>query len=84
MEEMILCEAQYNAGFPAKVMHYRYADQKKDKNGTVIREKMEIVKGRRYKVTKRVVEGCERNHAQSKKNPDVYGTYSKLLWKRVK
>ena len=84
MTDTILCEAQYDAGFPSKVMHYQYADQKKDKRGNVIREKMEITKGRRYDVAKRVVEGCERNHAQSKKQPDVYGNYKKLLWKRIK
>ena len=84
MAETILCEAQYDAGFPSKVRHYRYADQKKDKRGSIIREKMEIVKGRRYHVAKRVVEGCERNYTNAKKQPEVYGGHAKLLWKRIK
>ena len=84
MADMILCEAQYNAGFPSKVRHYKYADQKKDKNGSIIREKMEIVKGRRYNVAKKVLEGFEANHRKAKSNPDVYKGYAKLLWKRIK
>ena len=86
-QEMILCEAMQDAGFPSKVMHYRYADQKKDKNGITPREKMEITKGRLYNVAKKVLEGWERNHkiANSKAdNAPVYVNYKKLLWKRVK
>ena len=84
MADMILCEAQYDAGFPSKVRYYQYADQKKDKNGNIIREKMEIKKGRRYNVAKKVLEGFEACHAKAKKQPEVYGGYAKLLWKRIK
>ena len=87
MSEMILCEAQYNAGFPAKVMYYRYADQKKDKNGNIIRVKLEILKGVRYLVAKKVVEVCEEHHKKAISKSDVGGVhqaYKKLLWKRVK
>ncbi len=84
MADTILCEAQYDAGFPSKVRHYQYAEGSCDKNGNIIREKLEIVKGRLYLVAKRVVDGCERNYKSAKAQPEVYGGHARLLWKRTK
>ena len=84
MSEMILCEALIDGGFPSKVMHYQYAEGSCDKNGTIIREKLQITKGRLYLVAKKVLEGWERNHKKAKEKNDVYISYLKPAWKRVK
>lgn len=87
MDNTILCEALYDGGFPAKVMYYEYAEGSCDKNNYIIREEMEIKKGRLYFVAKKVIDAWERGHkiAISKKDVGgVYNAYKKLLWKRVK
>ncbi len=82
--EMILCEALQDGGFPSKVMYYQYAEGNCDENNYIIREKLQITKGRLYLVAKKVLEGWEKNHKKAKDKNPVYINYLKLAWKRVK
>lgn len=86
MSEMILCEALLDGGFPSKLMYYQNAEGNCDKNLNIIREKVEIKKGRLYLIAKKVLEGWERNHkkALSKEGAEVYQNYKIPAWKRVK